>query len=190
MFSMTEPVLADVATGHAQISFREVVETHKRSIYFLALDLTGNHHDAEDLSQDVFIKAHRGLKSFRGEAQMYTWLRRITVNTYLNKRRKKAVSFMRFFGDEEEPEHTPSDELAPDKSAESGILRHHVERALDTLSPREKSAFVLRHHRDLSVREVATSMEVADGTVKSLLFRATQKLQKQLAYLQNDFDRS
>ena len=190
MFSMTEPVLADVATSHAQISFREVVETHKRSIYYLALDLTGNHHDAEDLSQEVFIKAHRGLKSFRGDAQMYTWLRRIAVNTYLNTKRKKALSFMRFFGDEDEPERAPSDELAPDMSAESGVLRQHVERALDTLSPREKSAFVLRHNRDLSVREVATSMDVAEGTVKSLLFRATQKLQKELAYLRHETARN
>ncbi len=58
MFSMTEPVRADVTAGHTQISFREVVETHKRAVFYLAFDLTGNHHDAEDLSQEVFIKAH------------------------------------------------------------------------------------------------------------------------------------
>ncbi len=56
---MTEPAQASVATGNADLSFREIVETHKRALYYLALDLTGNHHDAEDLSQEVFIKAPR-----------------------------------------------------------------------------------------------------------------------------------
>ena len=190
MFSMTEPIRADAAVGHTQISFREVVETHKRAVYYLALDLTGNHHDAEDLSQEVFIKAHRGLQQFRGDAQMYTWLRRIAVNTYLNKKRKKALVFMRFFGDEEETERSPSAEPAPDSSAEGTILRQHVERALDALSARERSAFVLRNYHELSVKEVAASMDVADGTVKSLLFRATKKLQKELAFLQPEIDRS
>ena len=188
MFSMTETVRADVVTGHVQISFREVVDTHKRAIYFLALDLTGNHHDAEDLSQEVFIKAHRGLQDFRGDAQMYTWLRRIAVNTFLNKKRKKALAFFRVFADEDEQDKSPSAEPAPDGSAEASMLRQQIVRALDALSARERSAFVLRHYHDLSVREVAASMNIADGTVKSLLFRATQKLQKELAHLHKELE--
>jgi RNA polymerase sigma-70 factor (ECF subfamily) len=184
MFLMTKPVTADVATRHAQMSFREVVETHKRAVYYLALNLTGNHHDAEDLSQEVFIKAHRGLKEFRGDAQMYTWLRRIAVNTYLNKKRKKALAFFRVFPDDDESDRSPSAGPAPDATADAEFLRRRIGRALEMLTARERTAFVLRHHHELSVREVAASMDVADGTVKSLLFRATRKLQKELAPLQ------
>ncbi|MCD4665006.1 MAG: sigma-70 family RNA polymerase sigma factor, partial [Bacteroidales bacterium] len=62
-------------------AFRELVERYKKKIYYLAYDLTGNHHDAEDMSQEVFIKAFRSLKNFRGDAKLSSWLYRITVNT-------------------------------------------------------------------------------------------------------------
>ncbi len=81
------PSLVNAATAtEPSIEFRELVETHKKRVYYLALDLTGNHHDAEDLAQDVFIKAFRALDSFRGDAKVFTWLYRITVNTHLNRR--------------------------------------------------------------------------------------------------------
>ena len=183
---MTEPAQASVATGSADLSFREIVETHKRALYYLALDLTGNHHDAEDLSQEVFIKAHRGLQNFRGDAQMYTWLRRIAINTYLNKKRKKALTLMRFFGDDDEPDQSPSEDPSPFDHADGANVRQHIERALKKLSPRERTAFTLRHHQDMSTQDVADSMEVASGTVKSLLFRATRKLQEELSFLREE----
>ena len=66
------------------------------------------------------------------------------------------------------------------------VMRRHVETALKQLSPRERSAFVLRHYQDLSLKEVAATMEVAEGTVKSLLFRATQKLRTALSFYRED----
>lgn len=183
MFLMTEPVRILAAAGRSDMSFRELVETHKRAIYFLALDLTGNHHDAEDLSQEVFIKAHKALNRFRGDSGWYTWLRRIAINTYLNKKRKKALSMMRFFGDDEEASRTASQEASPADTAGGAVIRSHIERAMTGLSPRERTAFILRHHQDLSIREIAEDMEVADGTVKSLLYRATHKLRDELAFL-------
>ena len=183
---MNEPQVIETTVIGRDGAFRDLVEQHKRSVYYLGLDLTGNHHDAEDLSQEVFIKAHRGLSTFRGEASVETWLRRITVNTYLNKRRKKALSFMRLFGEAEETAWGPADAPTPDQHAEGSVVQQHVTQALKKLSPRERSAFVLRHYHDLSVKEVAGSMEVAEGTVKSLLYRATQKLQKALAFYRNE----
>lgn len=184
MFLMTEPVRSLAAESRTELSLREVVQTHKRAVYFLALDLTGNHHDAEDLSQEVFIKAHKGLHRFRGESGLYTWLRRIAINTHLNKRRKKALSMMRFFGDDDAAGNTVSDQMSPAESAEGAVLRSHIDRAMERLSPRERTAFVLRHHHDMSIQDVASDMEVSDGTVKSLLFRATRKLRDELAFLQ------
>ncbi len=167
-------------------AFRTLVEEHKRAIYFLALDLSGNHHDAEDLSQEVFIKAHRGLDSFRGDASVATWLRRITVNTFLNKRRKKALRFMQLFENGEEDLSEQSQFASPDSETAGELLRGHVTKALAKLSPSERSAFVLRHMNELAVKEIAASMDIADGTVKSLLFRATKKMQKALAFYRTD----
>jgi len=177
-----------MATNRDTGSFREFVETHKRRLYWLALDLTGNHHDAEDLSQEVFIKAYRNLDGFRGDAQVSTWLRRIAVNTYLNTRRKKAVSHMSLLEDREHQPESASTLRSPDGEAGDAQVRGFVANALDVLSPRERSAFVLRHMNELPVKEVAASMDVATGTVKSLLYRATQKMQHELAFLRPDMD--
>jgi RNA polymerase sigma-70 factor (ECF subfamily) len=169
------------------MAFRELVERHKRRVYYLALDLTGNHHDAEDLSQEVFIKAYRALDRFRGDAQLQTWLYRITVNTYLNMRRKKALLFMKLRDSFADTRLEPEDGAAPgDTGAEKRVVQQHIERAMKALSPKERSAFVLRHYHDLSLKDVAEAMEVAEGTVKSLLFRAVQKLRKELAFYREE----
>jgi RNA polymerase sigma-70 factor, ECF subfamily len=167
-------------------NFQDVVRDYKRGVFALAYDLTGNRHDAEDLVQEVFIKAHRGLASFRGDSGLYAWLRRITVNTHLNKRRKKALSFMRLFGDVEESKTWSGSEPSPADGAEAGDTRLHIDRALSVLSPRERTAFVMRHYHEQSTREVAEAMGIAAGTVKSLLFRATGKLRDSLDYLRQE----
>ena len=166
--------------------FRTFVEKHKRRVYFLALDLTGNHHDAEDLSQDVFIKAHRALDSFRGEAQVETWLYRIAVNAFLNRRRKKALSFMRLRDDLGDSTFQQQVMPPPEEGVSSEVIQKHILLALDKLSARERSAFILRFYHDLSVKEVAGLLRVADGTVKSLLYRAVQKMRKYLIHFKAD----
>lgn len=182
--------MTDVTQQQINKTFREVVDTHQRDLYLWAFRLTGNHHDAEDLSQEVFIKVHAGLNSFRGEAGLKTWIYRIAVNTYLNKQRKKAVTFMKLQDDIEQTMQARAGAHGAvnvfrdtDAAAESNAIKAFVDKALQHLSRKEHMAFVLRHYNDLSVREVADAMEVAEGTVKSLLFRAVQKLRKQLAFI-------
>ena len=179
------------ATPKLDGTFREVVELHKRDLYKWALRLTGNHHDAEDLSQEVFIKVHAGLAKFRGEAGVKTWIYRIAVNTYLNKRRKKALSFMKLQDNFDDAllvngatDGVFQRELqGTDATAESKSTRGLVDQALKHLSRKEQMAFVLRHYNELSIKEVASAMQVAEGTVKSLLFRAVQKLRERLAFI-------
>ena len=169
-----------------QLDFPEIVRQYKRGVLALAYDLTGNAHDAEDLTQEVFIKAHRKLYTFRGESGVYAWLRRIAVNTHLNRRRKKSVTFMRLFGDVSGTDTWSGPEPTPDRGAEGSDVRGHIDRALEKLSEGERSVFVMRHYHEMSTREVAAAMNVADGTVKSLLFRATTKLRSSLHYLRQD----
>jgi RNA polymerase sigma-70 factor (ECF subfamily) len=195
MFAMTQHLELDSTMDIQKVSFHELVERHKKELYYLSLDLTGNHHDAEDLSQEVFIKAHKGLQTFRGDSSELTWLRRIAINTYLNQKRKKSLSMLRFFKDDSNADQSESgvtlasvESANPpaDTAADQSILRNHIDRALGKLSPKEKAAFVLRHFHDHAVKEIADNMSVAEGTVKSLLFRATKKMQKELEGLKTE----
>ncbi len=176
----------DASPSESLPPFRTLVERHKKRVYYLALDLTGNHHDAEDLSQEVFIKAHRSLDSFRGEASFFSWLYRIAVNTYLNKKRKKAVSHMTLWDDFEHITQGAGAPDGPDTEAERSTMQAHIEASLEVLSEKERSAFVLKHYHGYKIREIAEMLDVAQGTIKSHLYRATRKLRDELQCYQNE----
>lgn len=174
-------------------AFRDFVEKYKQQVYYLALDLTGHHHDAEDLSQEVFIKAYSSIQSFRKDAALSSWLYRITVNAFIDKKRKKAWQLLRFKLDSDDENATPFPEPAepgisgdPERQMESALFQQHLEKAMAKLSPKEKTIFVLRHHHEKSINEIAEMLEIATGTVKSLIFRSLKKLQKELAFYQTE----
>jgi RNA polymerase sigma-70 factor (ECF subfamily) len=161
-------------------AFRELVNGARNGIYRLAYDLTGSRDEAEDLSQEAFIKAYRSLGSFRGEARWSTWMYRITMNTYLDVKKNKVRSIMEHRTDMEG--HGDDRTVTPDRSAEARLIQEHVEAALGSLTPRERSVFVLRHYHDLPLKHIAETLEISEGTVKALLFRAIGRLQKELAF--------
>ena len=184
---MTEDrIFVERAQSGDTAAFRKLVERYQQKIYYLALDMTGNQHDAEDLSQDVFIKAYRHLGKFRGDAKFSSWLYRITVNTCIDKGRKKSVKAMTLKENIEEtdmPHQTfGSDVSAPEDKAESGLMQQHIEKALQALTDKERSVFVLRHYQHMKLSEIADILKITVGTVKSTLFRAIQRLQKELAF--------
>ncbi|PEN13283.1 hypothetical protein CRI94_11630 [Longibacter salinarum] len=179
------PVTSAAAT-QPSVAFQDLVETHKKRVYYLALDLTGNHHDAEDLAQEVFIKAFRAMDSFRGDAKVFTWLYRIAVNTHLNRRRKKAVRHMHLKEDFDREVDDSGALPDTDEQAQRQQMQSHIEASLEALSPRERSAFVLKHMNGLTIKDTAAAMDVAPGTVKSLLYRATRKLRDELAFYRDD----
>ncbi len=176
----------DASPSESLPPFRTLVERHKKRMYYLALDLTGNHHDAEDLSQEVFIKAHRSLDSFRGDASFFSWLYRIAVNTYLNKSRKKAVSEMTLWDNFEHITQGAGAPSGPDTKAERSTMQAHIEASLEALSERERSAFVLKHYHGYKIREIADMLDVAEGTIKSHLYRATRKLRDELDFYRDE----
>ena len=181
-----EQLLIDRAQQGDGDAFRQLVERSNRTVYRLAYDLTGNRHDAEDLSQEVFVRAYRALPGFRREAKWSTWIYRITVNICLDHR--EARSGKRVEYREDIDDELPLDAgrsaaaIMPDTETEAGMIHEHIERALGRLSPKERSVFVLRHYHDLPLREIAETMQIAEGTVKSHLFRALQRLRRELAF--------
>lgn len=167
-------------------AFQMLVDRYKRQIYCLGLDLTGNHHDAEDLAQDVFLKAFLSIRSFRGDSRISSWLHRIAVNTHIDSKRKKSTNMTSSYDDPDDdpgrfPAPVDSPVHNPQVKLEASRVQEEIEIALQRLTARERMVFVLRHYQDLALKEIAEAMDVSEGTVKSFLFRAIKKLQKSLA---------
>lgn len=184
-----EKIYIDQAKEGDMNAFRQLVENHKVRLYNLAYDLTGNRHDAEDLSQDVFIKVFNSLHKYRGESKFSSWLYRITVNTWINMRKSKHYKAQKMT-EELQEEHflMNTNSIAnPEKDTESILIQNSIQSALSGLSPREKSIFVLRHYNDLKIADISKSLGISVGSVKTLLFRAIKKMQKNLSYYTQEF---
>jgi RNA polymerase sigma-70 factor (ECF subfamily) len=184
-----ERELIDRAQRGDMESFRLLVERARANVYRLAYDLTSNRHDAEDLSQEVFLKAYRSLQQFRGDAKWSSWLYRITVNTCYDHYKSGTTKIMKHTEDIENDKSNNvfcGDAALPDKSADAKMIQENIDRALHQLTSRERSVFVLRHYHDLPLKQIAETLEITDGTVKTLLFRAIQKLRQELVFYKND----
>ena len=161
-----------------------MLEKHAALVYNLALRLTGNRSDADDLAQDSLLRALRALPGFRGDSLASTWLYRITVNTWKNRvRSEKRRAFWRtvtlgmITGDEDAPvRELPSPEPAPDAGLETTERAAAVQTALIGLEEDDRAIVVLRDVEDRSYGEIGTVLGLPEGTVKSRLSRARAKL--------------
>jgi RNA polymerase sigma-70 factor (ECF subfamily) len=188
------PQLVERLRAGEPAAFREMVECYQRDVYALAYDLCGNHHDAEDLSQEVFIKAFRGVGSFRADARLGSWLYRIAMNAHIDSKRRKPVQLVSIDAHTSEPEQPAGERMVELAAAEArpdqraGAARFHVdvENALGALSAQERTVFVLRHYHDMKIGEIAESLSIAEGTVKSLLFRSMRKLRDRLSHYRDE----
>ncbi|MBA2303341.1 MAG: sigma-70 family RNA polymerase sigma factor [Acidobacteria bacterium] len=164
----------------------ELVNEHQRMVYQLSLNLLGDHNEALDLSQEVFLRVFRTIHNFRGASQLRTWIYRIVVNQARNRqrwwrRRHKAqqVSLdehIRAHGELPETE----DGRSPDRMLGQKQLAERLRVALEHLPFDQKTALVLREIDGLSYEEIGFSLSIAVGTVKSRLARAREALRAQL----------
>jgi RNA polymerase sigma-70 factor (ECF subfamily) len=158
--------------------FEQIILNHQGRIYNLCLYMLGNRQDAEDAAQDTFIKAYKSLSKFKPYAFLYTWLYRIAVNTCIDyKRRPYFESLFRRpdTGEEMIIEH-PSDLPSPERSYESKQIRGAIKKALKKLSPKLRAVIVLKEMEGLSYEEIADTLDVSIGTVKSRISRARGEL--------------
>lgn len=160
-----------------QRSFNLLVERYRERIYLLVWRMVRNREDALDLSQEVFVKAYKNLKSFRQESNFYTWLYRIAVNLSLNfVRREKLRSFLSL--------SDLSDKFRSDSSPSEDIERHQlselIDRAVMKLPEKQRAVFVLRHYEEMSVKEVADLLGKSEGTIKANYYQAIKKLRESL----------
>jgi RNA polymerase sigma-70 factor (ECF subfamily) len=183
-----EQVLVDRISSGDNTAFQEFVERYKKKIYYIVYDITGDHDDAEDVSQEVFIKVFRSLKTFRRNAKISSWLYQISVNASIDLLRKKSSKPEKLMDDIERADiqdNLPGSSTHaqnPERSAEDFIIQNHISEALQKVSPKERSVFVMRHYNELKIREIAEILNVSPGTVKALFYRATRKLRKELSF--------
>lgn len=173
-------------------AFRALVERHREKVFWLAYDLAGDIQDAEDLSQETFVKMFRALRSFRGDAKLSSWLHRITVNNWLSSSRRGTEKLKKIMQplDEETAEQFPdgsgSQFSDPEKQADSDFMRRQILKALDRLSGRERSVFVMRHFHGSKTAEISKALSISIGTVKTLHFRAIRKMRNSLGHLASE----
>ena len=153
-------------------AFTKLVRAHSSLVYRVALRMLGN-EDAQDASQEVWIRVWRNIEGFRGESAFTTWLYRITVNTCLSTRQKQARRDEREYSGEEMPylPEPPGGDADPEVVALSAERREEVEAALLHVRAEHRAALVLRHMEGLSYAEIADVLEVPDGTAKGWVSR-------------------
>jgi RNA polymerase sigma-70 factor (ECF subfamily) len=161
-------------------AFNDIVDRHERRVFAIAIRICRHHEDARDVTQDVFVTALRALRSFRGDAQLSTWLHRVTVNASLDlvrKRQRREGPGMDEMGEYEDA--APG----PESAAIESVRAREVHRALGRIPADQRAVIVLHDLQGLDYREVAEALEVPVGTVKSRLHRARLALARELGHL-------
>ena len=172
MSSAPEQALAIRASRGDVEAFRLLVEEHSGLVYRVALRILGL-EDAQDASQEVWIRVWRNIKNFRGDSAFSTWLYRITVNTCLSVRRKEARRGEREYSGDEMPflPEPRGGDADPEAAALSAEKRKEIQDALGHVRAEHRAALVLRHMEGLSYAEIARVLEVPDGTAKGWVSR-------------------
>ncbi|WP_423833876.1 RNA polymerase sigma factor SigE [Streptomyces manipurensis] len=161
-------------------SWEEIVSTHSARVYRLAYRLTGNQHDAEDLTQEVFVRVFRSLSTYT-PGTFEGWLHRITTNLFLDMVRRKQRIRFDALGDDA-AERLPSREPSPQQVLHDTHFDADVQQALDTLAPEFRAAVVLCDIEGLSYEEIAATLGVKLGTVRSRIHRGRSHLRKALKH--------
>jgi RNA polymerase sigma-70 factor, ECF subfamily len=178
-----EESLIDRCTSGDPSAFRELVERHMRKAYDLAYSFLQNHHDADDVAQEAFVRVFRSLSGFRADSGFATWLHRIVTNLALDRsRQRKREAAKDLYLDDMLVEGSM-------KSAEemlSADVSNHVERALHTLPTMQRAVVILRHMDGLSTKQVSTILRCSEGTVKTHLHRGLKKMKGLLRQVHED----
>ena len=182
---MEETDLIAALKKNDESAFKTLVLHFQDRVYSTSLSILQNEGDAEDLSQEVWLKAYQALGSFRFDSSFYTWLRRITINAFLNHRRS---SFFRRNGQTTAVQLVQIDSETSFEAQSSSpeniynkLLFENVVSALAELTPSQRLSFLLRHYEGMSYDEIANAMNCSSGTVKKGVARAIGKLRARLS---------
>ncbi len=182
--SQEAEIVRRVLEGDAD-AFGAIVDEYQKNVYNLALRMTGNPEDAQDMSQEAFIKAFNSLASFRGDSKLSVWLYRIVSNVCLDflrsRKRRQTVSLNMDDGEGGSSElEIPDLSAMPEEELNRRLTREAVRKGLLSLPEDQREILLLREIEGLSYDEIAQALELEAGTVKSRIFRARKRLCAQL----------
>lgn len=167
-------------------SFSDLVRAYEGKIYNLCLRMTGSREDARDLTQEAFVKAYKKLDTFKGDSSFYLWLYRIASNTSLDflrrerKREKDSLTYEDESGSVLEME-IPDQRYSPEMIMDQESLKKSIEGGLMALRPAYRNILIMREMGGLSYKEIADTLGITEGTVKSRISRARGQLVKYLS---------
>ncbi|MBM4168413.1 MAG: sigma-70 family RNA polymerase sigma factor [Ignavibacteria bacterium] len=176
MTGKSDSELVDLFRNGDETAFNTIVLRYQEKIYWVVRRFISDHDDADDIVQEVFVKAYEGLRTFRGDAQLYTWLYRIAVNASLNHIRLKRVK--EFFRFEETIAPETIEHETPDHIVQSNEQREIIEQAVALLPEKQKAVFILRHYDQLAYEEIATILKTSVGGLKANYFHAVRKVER------------
>ena len=168
-------------------AFCLLAQAHERRIFSLAFHYCRDHQDAEDLSQEVWLKAYAALASFRFESTFYTWLRKITINCFLNHRRRNSRSIAQ---EEQLTDQNGLDVVAHDRHAryatnlevtlQNRLVVERVMQALADVSPQQRLVFLLKYEEGMTYEEISNALGCSTGAVKKSVSRTVTRLRETL----------
>ncbi len=179
-----EQLIKNILSGDRE-AFRLLMEKYQQRVFHVAMGFVHSRQDAEDITQEVFIRVFRSLSSFKEKSFFSTWLYRITLNcsiNYVNKNKRRNLfadagdGFMNLF-------NRSDDERNAHQQLEATEKEQAIRKAIDELPEKQRKAFILSKYEELSQREVAEIMQTSEGAVEQLLVRAKKRLQIKLAHL-------
>jgi RNA polymerase sigma-70 factor (ECF subfamily) len=177
--SDSEAGLIERAQAADAEAFAELAGRYERRIYSLALHYSHDAEDAEDLSQEAWLRAFRAINTFKGESSFYTWIRKITINCFLNHERTPFARLRSMLpqANQDPPRAIPhdSEHLLHDR-----ILVQKVMAALGQLTPRQRLIFILKHQEGMTYEEIAKVVGCSTGTAKKAVARALVRVREQL----------
>jgi RNA polymerase sigma-70 factor (ECF subfamily) len=176
-------LIEEIRAGNTE-AFEYFVRQYQPKITRIAYRLLRDLGEADCAAQESLLRAWQSLNDFRAGSTFETWLTRICINWCKDRlKRRRLVHYFHQSGENEEAESRPHDtaphpDPSPERHAHSREIRERLRDAIETLSPRQKAVFSLKHFEELSIPEIAELMGLDNGTVKSHLFRAAQKIRE------------
>lgn len=176
---MKEELLLEKARQGDQEAFGELVRLYEKKVYALTLRMCKNPDDAAEAAQEAFLAAWQGLKFFRGEASFSTWLYRLASNAcvdLLRKEQRHRAAAGPSLNDADTYIEVADDAATPQELAERSELREQIEEGLQSLTPEHREVLILRELHQLSYDEIAQTLDLDTGTVKSRISRGRKAL--------------
>ncbi len=155
-------------------AFNQLVLAYQEKVYWVVRRFLPDHDDANDMAQDVFVRAYHSLKSFKGDSSFYTWVYRIAVNLSLNELRRRKIR--KTFSIDEEETILESPDAISDELIEKKEQAQLIQRAIETLPEKQKKVFLLRYYEEMPYEDIAKILRTSVGGLKANYFHALKKI--------------